>query len=46
MNFLTKPFVSIARLVRRAVKLAMFAAILTAALVVLDAVFGPDDDDE
>lgn len=44
MSFLVKPFVVIARLVKRAVKLAMLAAFLTAALVVVDAVFGPDDD--
>ena len=46
MNVLVKPFVFMARILRRAVKLAMLAAFLTAGLVVLDAVFGPDDKDE
>lgn len=46
INFLAKPFVFFARLLKRAVKLAMLAAFLTAGLVVLDAVFGPDDKDE
>jgi hypothetical protein len=46
MRLLFSPLAAIGRLLKRAVKVGLLAAAVAAALVVLDAVFGPDDKDD
>ena len=43
LRVLLKPLVLVAKLVRRLAKLALLVAAVTGLLVVLDAIFGPDD---
>ena len=43
VRLLSKPFVWLARLVKKTVVLAVAVAVLAAVLVVLDAMFGPQD---
>lgn len=45
-RLLTKPFFALARLLKKAIKVALLAATVSALIVVLDAVFGPDDKDD
>lgn len=43
LRLLLKPFVLLAKIVRRIMKLVLLIAAVTGLLVVLDAIFGPDD---
>ena len=43
LRLLLKPFVLLAKIIRRIMKLVLLIAAVTGLLVVLDAIFGPDD---